>query len=111
MRAVEGPQKTTLGHILMLEELTNAAKGENANEELVNKATKLFAKLKSEREVQQRIAETQPLCQLSSFKDVAKQPDLPSWCEDTEKFEEFHWNYKRVVEVADQDEISPTLMT
>merc|ERR1711870_28594 len=86
MRAVEGSQKTTPGHITMLEELTSAAKAESANEELVTKAMILIAKLKSEREVQRRIAET-------------------------EQFEEFHEEYKKVVEQADQDKIADSLMT
>merc|ERR1712070_283782 len=57
LRAVEGPQKTTPGHISMLEELTTAARAENANEELLTRASKLIAKLKSERDVQKNIAE------------------------------------------------------
>lgn len=111
MRAVEGPQKTTLGHITMLQELTTAARAEGANEELVTKATKLIAKLTSEREVQKRIAETAPLCELSSFKDAASKENLPPWSLVTEKFEEFHEDYKRVVEAAERDEISETLMS
>eukprot|EP00747_Dinoflagellata_sp_TGD_P162464 gnl/TRDRNA2_/TRDRNA2_180111_c0_seq1.p1 gnl/TRDRNA2_/TRDRNA2_180111_c0~~gnl/TRDRNA2_/TRDRNA2_180111_c0_seq1.p1 ORF type:complete len:502 (+),score=157.56 gnl/TRDRNA2_/TRDRNA2_180111_c0_seq1:103-1608(+) len=111
MRAVEGPQKTTTGHLTMLEELTNAARAENANEELLNKATKLIAKLKSEREVQQRIAETAPVCELSSWPKDGKEPEnLPAWCHNTEEFEEFHEAYKRVVEIADRDQISGQLM-
>jgi len=103
MRAVEGPQKTTPGHITMLEELNSAAKGENANEDLLVKATKLIAKLKSEREVQRRIAETAPLC-------AGSQENLPDWCHETEKFEAFHEEYKKVVETAERDEISSSLM-
>merc|ERR1711865_571892 len=56
LRAVEGGQRTTVGHIAMLEELTGAAKAENASEDLLTRASKLIAKLKSERAVQQRIA-------------------------------------------------------
>jgi hypothetical protein len=130
MRAVEGQQKTTPGHILMLEELSLAAKGECANEELLEKARRLIAKLKSERDVQQRIAETAPLCQVSSFKDAlallsppagageaaaATAPiplKLPAWCTgDTEHFEKWHDDYKRVVEQAAQDEISGEFMS
>merc|ERR1711988_1468947 len=114
----------------MLEELSLAAKGENSNEELLEKACRLIAKLKSEREVQQRIAETAPLCQLSSFKDalallsppagageaaVATAPTplkLPAWCTgDTEHFEKWHDDYKRIVEQAEKDEISGEFMS
>merc|ERR550514_2208698 len=104
LRAVEGPQKTTPGHISMLEELTTAARAEQANDELLTRSSKLIAKLKSEREVQQRIAECSPLCELSSFKDAANKANLPGWCLDTTQFEEFHEDYKRVVEQADKDE-------
>merc|ERR1712190_52110 len=117
MRAVEGPQKTTPGHITMLEELTTAAKAESANEELVTKATILIAKLKSEREVQRRIAETAPLCVAEgdmselSWAKVSTRESLPAWCGETEQFEEFHDEYKKVVEVAEQDKIAESLMT
>jgi hypothetical protein len=151
----------------MLEELSLAARGESANEELLEKARRLIAKLKSEREVQQRIAVTAPLCQLSSFKDLqgllesaqaekersAAQaaaataengaaesggvalpggggeagapsaalsttaplqgllPELPGFCTETEEFERWHEDYKRVVETAAQDEISGEFMS
>jgi len=117
MRAVEGSQKTTPGHITMLEELTTAAKAESANEELVTKATILIAKLKSEREVQRRIAETAPLCvaegdgQELSWAKVEKRDNLPAWSAETEQFEEWHEEYKKVVEQADQDKIAESLMT
>jgi len=104
MRAVEGPQKTTTGHIIMLEELTSAARGENAKEDLLVQATRLIAKLKSEREVQRRIAETAPLC-------AGDQENLPSWCHESEQFEEFHKDYKMVVETAERDQISSSLMS
>jgi len=110
LRAVEGPQKTTPGHISMLEELTSAARTESANDELLTRASKLIAKLKSEREVQQRIAECTSLCELSSFKDALGKEDLPAWAPDTVQFEEFHEDYKRVVNQADLDEISKELM-
>mmetsp|Transcript_81686 Transcript_81686/g.142070 ORF Transcript_81686/g.142070 Transcript_81686/m.142070 type:complete len:501 (-) Transcript_81686:128-1630(-) len=110
MRAVEGPQKTTPGHLSMLEELTRAARDENANEELLTKATRLIAKLKSEREVQHRIAETTSLVELETFKQAAGKDSLPEWCRDTPQFEEFHEDYKRVVEQADKDEIERHLM-
>eukprot|EP00933_Yihiella_yeosuensis_P039227 TRINITY_DN33170_c0_g1_i1.p1 TRINITY_DN33170_c0_g1~~TRINITY_DN33170_c0_g1_i1.p1 ORF type:complete len:501 (-),score=141.43 TRINITY_DN33170_c0_g1_i1:82-1584(-) len=111
MRCVQGPQKTTPGHILMLQELTNAAKNENANEELLVQATKLIAKLTSEREVQRRIAETAPLCEIESYKEAENKEGLPEWSVDTEKFDEFHEDYKAVVEQADRDQISESLMT
>merc|ERR1712217_442193 len=117
MRAVQGPQKTTPGHITMLEELTTAAKAESANEELVSKATVLIAKLKSEREVQRRIAETAPLCSLESdgqelsWAKVEKREGLPAWSAETEQFEEWHEEYKKVVEQADVDKIAESLMT
>merc|ERR1719450_743916 len=95
----------------MLEELTNAATAEGANEELLGKATRLIAKLKSEREVQRRIAETAPLFEISSFKDAETKENLPPWCMETEEFEEWHEGYKKVVETAEQDQISGELMT
>merc|ERR1719158_620684 len=49
-RAVEAPQKTSDAHLKMLEELTEAARCENANEDLLNTATKLIAKVRSEKE-------------------------------------------------------------
>lgn len=110
MRAVEGPQKTTPGHLSMLEELTTAARAENANDELLTKATRLIAKLKSEREVQQRLADCQVLCDLSTFKDAEGKENLPAWCLDTTEFENFHEEYKRIVEQADKDEITRDLM-
>jgi hypothetical protein len=110
MRAVEGPQKTTPGHLSMLEELTTAARAENANDELLLKATRLIAKLKSEREVQHRIADCSVLCELSSFKEAQDKEGIPGWCADTTQFEEFHEDYKRVVEQADKDEINRDLM-
>jgi hypothetical protein len=110
IRAVDGPQKTTVGHITMVEELTNAARSDGANEELLTKATKLIAKLKSEREVQQRIAETAPLCAIASWKEAAFKENLPPWCQETEQFESFHLAYKSVVEVAEKDEIDGELM-
>lgn len=111
MLAVQGQQKTTPGHITMLQELTTAAKGENASEDLIIQATKLIAKLKSESEVQARIAETAPLCEISSFKDAADKDNLPSWAMETDQFELFHEGYKSVVEKAEQDQISGELMT
>jgi len=112
MRAVNGPQKTTPGHLGMLEDLTSAAKAETANPELVTKATRLIAKLRSEREVRQRVAEAAPLCEVSSFKDTLlnSNPNFPAWSRDTEQFSSFHDDYKRVVEQAEKDEISPELM-
>merc|ERR1712217_676745 len=112
MRAVEGEQKTTVGHITMLEALTAAAAGENASEELLDKAKRLIAKQKSEREAQHRIAETAPLCELSSWKDAAGADvlgTLPSWSMDTEQFQKWHDDYKYVVETAAQVQISEDL--
>merc|ERR1712060_942716 len=66
---------------------------------------------KSESEVQARIAETAPLCEISSFREAAGKENLPAWSEETEQFEQFHEGYKNVVEKAEQDEISGELMT
>uniref|UniRef100_A0A7S2MVT5 Uncharacterized protein n=1 Tax=Zooxanthella nutricula TaxID=1333877 RepID=A0A7S2MVT5_9DINO len=110
MRAVGGPQKTTPGHILMLEELHRAATDESANEALLDEAGKLIAKLKSEREVQKRIAETAPLCEFETYKDAAGKENLPPWSVDTEEFETFHEDFKRVVEEAERDKIDEDLM-
>ena len=38
MRSVELPQKTTEGHLTMLQELTEAARAENANEDALSEA-------------------------------------------------------------------------
>lgn len=103
MRAIEGPQKTVVGHTIMLEELTSAARGESADPDLVVKATKLINKLTSERAVQGRIAETAPLC-------AGDQANLPPWCHETEAFEAFHEEYKKEVELAERNEISEPLM-
>lgn len=110
LRAVEGPQKTTPGHITMLEELTSAATAESANAELVARATKLAAKLSSEAEVQKHIAETEKLCEVSTFKDTEGKENLPPWCRDTAQFEEFHEQYKAVVERAESNQIDEKLM-
>lgn len=110
MRAVQGPQKTTPGHITMLQELTGAAKSENANPDLVAQATRLIAKLSSEAEVQKRIVETASLCEISSYKEALNKDHLPSWSYDTELFEAFHEDYKQVVERAEGDQISESLM-
>jgi len=113
MRAVQGPQKTTVGHITMLEELTKAAQAESANEDLLSIAKKLIDKLKSEREVQHRIAAAGPLCAFDSFKKVvaAPQDSLPEWSHETEQFESFHEAYKKVVEDGDAAQINSDLMT
>jgi len=110
MRAVIGKQKTTPGHIMMLEQLHEAATCEAANEKLLDEAGKLIAKLKSERDVQARVAETAPLCEISSFKEAAGKENLPPWCHVTDEFEKFHEDYKRVVELADRDQIDSDLM-
>merc|ERR1712139_735187 len=88
-----------------------AARAENANEDLLVTATKLIAKLKSEKEVQQRIQETQALCELKSAKEALSKDNLPTWYHDTETFESFHEGYKQIVEVAEKDQISKNLMT
>mmetsp|Transcript_81983 Transcript_81983/g.171596 ORF Transcript_81983/g.171596 Transcript_81983/m.171596 type:complete len:499 (+) Transcript_81983:91-1587(+) len=110
LRALEGRQKTTPAHILMLEELHLAATQEGTNPEVLERAAKLIAKLTSERKVQQRIAESAPLCEYASFKEVVGKENLPPWCMVTEQFEDFHEDYKKVVEVADRDQISSDLM-
>lgn len=114
MRAVQGSQKTTPGHITMLQELTAAAQNESAAEDLLGIAIKLNAQLTSERDVLKRIAETKPLAALSSFKDAAplleKQNVLPEWCMDTEQFEDYHQSYKEDVELADKNAIRKELM-
>jgi len=110
-RAVEAPQKTSDAHLKMLEELTEAARAENANEELLVTATKLIAKLRSEKEVQSRIAETQALCEVKNAKEAQAVENLPPWYHDTERFESFHDGYKQIVEVAEKDKISPNLMS
>jgi len=110
MRAVNGLQKTTPGHITMLQELTAAAQAESASEDLLIIATKLNAKLTSERDVQKRVAETAPLAALSSFKDAAGKTDLPAWCQLTDDFEKYHEHYKNDVELADKNQISKELM-
>jgi hypothetical protein len=112
MRAVQGPQKTTTGHIAMLEELSKAAEAEGANEDLLKIANKLTMKIKSEREVQHRIAAAKSLCKLSSFKDAerAEEP-LPSWTNDIEEFETFHEEYKTIVETGEEADISKDLQT
>jgi len=84
---------------------------EGANEELLGKATKLIAKLESEREMQQRIAEAASLCEISSFQEAEGKDDLPEWCKDTEKFEDFHRDYKKVVQNGERDQVSEQLMT
>lgn len=112
MRAVQGTQKTTIGHIGMLEELSRAAEAESACEDLLRQTTKLTAKLKSEREVQHRIADAAPLCALASFAQAAgKENELPQWCLDVEKFETFHEEYKAIVETGEGAEISPELQS
>merc|ERR1712190_79755 len=63
-------------------------------------------------EAQHRIAETAPLCELSSWKDAAATDvlgTLPSWSLDTEQFQKWHDDYKDVVETAAQVQISEDL--
>mmetsp|Transcript_94673 Transcript_94673/g.276833 ORF Transcript_94673/g.276833 Transcript_94673/m.276833 type:complete len:500 (+) Transcript_94673:107-1606(+) len=110
MRAIQGPQKVLPNHIALLEDLAKAAEQEHANGELLVKASKLIAKLKSELEVQRRVAETAPLCELPSFKDSGLKENLPPWYHDSQQFEDFHEDYKRIVEAAERDEISQSLM-
>jgi len=110
MRALEGTQKTTVGHITMLTELRSAAESEGANPELLGKAARLIAKQKCEREVQRCIEEAMPLNGITSFKDIAGKENLPPWCFDTEQFDAFHEEYKRVMEDAERDEISTPLL-
>ncbi|CAE8589159.1 unnamed protein product [Polarella glacialis] len=109
MRCVQGPQKTTPGHIEMLTGLNTVAKAENANEELLVQATKLIAKLTSEAEVKKRIAEAAPLCEISSYKEAEGKEGLPEWSIETEKFEDFHEDYKSVVEAGERDLITESL--
>lgn len=117
MRSVLGPQKTTAGHIDMLKELLTAAKAESASEELVEQARKLIAKLTSEREVQERIAKTAILCEVDTYKACEAREEMPDWSRDTESFQSFHEDYKRVVieaeELVEKDKtgISETLMS
>jgi len=110
MRTVLGPQKTTVAHISMLQELLTAAKAESANEELVLQASKLIARLRSESEVQQRISATAVLCEVDCFKEAEGREEMPDWSRDTERFEEFHEDFKRVMEDAERDQISEVLM-
>ncbi|CAE7635824.1 Kidins220 [Symbiodinium sp. CCMP2456] len=110
MRTVLGPQKTTVAHISMLQELLTAAKAESANEELVLQASKLIARLRSESEVQQRISATAVLCEVDCFKEAEGREEMPDWSRDTERFEEFHEDFKRVMEDAERDQISEILM-
>ncbi|CAJ1380292.1 unnamed protein product [Effrenium voratum] len=110
MRTVLGQQKTTVAHISMLQELLTAAKAENANEDLIVQASKLIAKLSSESEVQKRIAATAVLCEVDSFKEAEGREEMPDWSQDTEQFEEFHEDFKRVMENAERDQISEVLM-
>ncbi|CAE7839624.1 Kidins220 [Symbiodinium necroappetens] len=110
MRTVLGPQKTTVAHISMLQELLTAAKAESANEELVLQASKLIARLRSESEVQQRISATAVLCEVDCFKEADGREEMPDWSRDTERFEEFHEDFKRVMEDAERDQISEILM-
>jgi hypothetical protein len=113
MRSMQGPQKTTTGHIMMLEELTKAAMSNSASEELLTTATKLIAKLQSERQVQHRIAAARPLCAFANYKDVEASPQdaLPQWWHETVLFEEFHEDYKNIVEVGEGASISADIQT
>merc|ERR1712093_698635 len=110
-RAVEAPAKSSDAHLKMLEWLTDAAKAENANEDLLTTATKLIRKLKSEREVNQRFTEATRVADQTSLKDAEEIKDeLPEWFRDTEQFEVFQENYKATIESAETDEIAPTLL-
>lgn len=111
MRAVEGPQKTTPGHILMLEELCESAAAENANPELIVTAQALIRKLKSERQIQHRIVDAESCLQFSSYKEVMAAPaeNLPSWLADTSDFDQFHEDYKRDLEEGEAANISEEL--
>jgi hypothetical protein len=110
MRVVQGSQKTTVGHITTLQELWSAAKGEGANETLLDVASKLIAKLRSERETKHRIEAAAPLCELNSFKETEGKDGLPTWCMETDAFETFHQEYKDVVEGGEAAQISSELM-
>lgn len=110
MRTVLGQQKTTVAHISMLQELLAAAKNENANEDLILQASKLIARLSSESEVQKRISATVVLCEVDSFKEAEGREEMPDWSQNTEKFEEFHEDFKKVMEDAERDQISDVLM-
>eukprot|EP00434_Breviolum_minutum_P016722 symbB.v1.2.014745.t1/scaffold1081.1/size139474/2 len=110
MRTVLGPQKTTVAHISMLQELLSAAKNENANEDLIVQASKLIARLSSESEVQKRITATAVLCEVDSFKEAEGREEMPDWSQNTEKFEDFHEDFKKVMEDAERDQISEVLM-
>mmetsp|Transcript_53797 Transcript_53797/g.125766 ORF Transcript_53797/g.125766 Transcript_53797/m.125766 type:complete len:498 (+) Transcript_53797:57-1550(+) len=110
MRSLTGQQKTTEGHLTMLAELIEAARAESGNEELLHAATRVVARLTSEREVQQRLIDCAPLCELQSMKEAAGKENLPPWCHSTDKFEDFHEDYKRIVEQAESHEISKSLL-
>ena len=55
---------------MLLNTSATSSCGLDLHQELLLMATKLVAKLKSEREVQQRLADCAPLCALSSVKDA-----------------------------------------
>jgi len=94
----------------MLQELLSAAKNENANEDLIVQASKLIARLSSESEVQKRITATAVLCEVDSFKEAEGREEMPDWSQNTEKFEDFHEDFKKVMEDAERDQISEVLM-
>lgn len=110
-RAVEAPAKSSDAHLKMLEWLTDAAKAENANEDLLNTANKLIRKLKSEREVNFRFTQAARVAEQKSLKDAESiSEELPDWFRDTEQFEIFQEGYKTTIEQAETDEITPTLL-
>merc|ERR1711959_666291 len=110
-RAVEAPAKSSDAHLKMLEWLTDAAKAENANEDLLNTATKLIRKLKSEREVTSRSTQAARVAEIKNLKDAeAIKEDLPDWFQDTEQFEIFQEGYKTTIEEAEAAEITPALL-
>lgn len=51
------------------------------------------------------------LCEVDSFKEAEGREEMPDWSQDTEKFEEFQEDFKKVMEDAERDQISDVLMT
>merc|ERR1712039_546490 len=76
LRAIQGSQKTTSGHITMLVELEKAARNEGASEQLLNQATALISKLQSQQEIQRRIAESAPLVEADPGSDANGKENL-----------------------------------
>jgi hypothetical protein len=100
---------TSDAHLRMLEELAEGARVKSARPELLGRAEKVINRLHSEKEVMKLVEEAAPVAAKENAKALADMVS-PEWVVDTDKFAEFHLQYKEAVIKAEQNAISAPLL-